>query len=186
MAATRASISSASGSAIRLASEGWAPPPGPSPAGPDHPGVIAPPPLIFLGFLLLGWALNQLAPAWSFGISATPRWALAGGLVLIGAALIMAAIGRFRAAGTPPEPWKTPTAFVAAGIYRFSRNPMYLGMALIHLGLALGLDSPIAAILLAPAVVVVHIGVIQREERYLEAKFGEPYLRYKAKVRAWL
>lgn len=148
--------------------------------------MIAPPPLIYLGFLLLGLGLNRLAPDWALGGPPPMRWALAGVLCLIGAWLIISAAGLFRAAGTNLEPWKPSTSLVGAGVYRLSRNPIYLGMALIYLGLAVGLDSLFAAILLAPTVAVVHIGVIQREERYLEAKFGEPYLRYKAKVRPWL
>jgi protein-S-isoprenylcysteine O-methyltransferase Ste14 len=65
-------------------------------------------------------------------------------------------------------------------------NPMYLGMALIYAGLAIGADGPIAFALLPLVLIVIQTQVIAREERYLEAKFGEDYRRYKANVRRWL
>src|SRR5690349_8199667 len=70
--------------------------------------------------------------------------------------------------------------------YRWTRNPMYLGMGLIYAGLAIGFDGPIAFALLPLVLIAIQTQVIAREERYLEAKFGDDYRRYKAKVRRWL
>ena len=72
------------------------------------------------------------------------------------------------------------------GPYRWTRNPMYLGMALIYAGLAIGVDGPIAFALLPLVLIAIQTQVIAREERYLEAKFGGDYRRYKAEVRRWL
>ncbi len=67
-----------------------------------------------------------------------------------------------------------------------TRNPMYLGMALVYAGLAIGFDGPIAFALLPLVLIAIQTQVIAREERYLEAKFGDDYRRYKAEVRRWL
>jgi protein-S-isoprenylcysteine O-methyltransferase Ste14 len=93
---------------------------------------------------------------------------------------------RFRAARTNPEPWKPSTAVVASGVYRHTRNPMYVGMTLVYLALALAFDSGVALLLAAPLLALVRWGVIAREERYMEAKFGDDYRRYRASVRRWL
>lgn len=152
----------------------------------DQAGVRFPPPLVFLGFLLLGLLIGALVGRIGFGINPTLRlWA---GIALfgIGLAIVFAAIGRFREAGTKPEPWEPTTAIVETGIYARTRNPMYLAMALAYAGLALMTDSVIALLLLPAAVYVIQTQVIAREERYLEGKFGEAYRGYQSRVRRWL
>ena len=72
------------------------------------------------------------------------------------------------------------------GVYRFTRNPIYLALALLYGALALAADSAVPLLLLPPLLAAVQAGVIAREERYLEAKFGDEYRRYKASVRRWL
>jgi protein-S-isoprenylcysteine O-methyltransferase Ste14 len=111
---------------------------------------------------------------------------VAGLLIGFGLAVELWAIGAFRRRRTAVQPWKPSTALVADGPYRFSRNPIYLGFAVTHLGLALALNSWLALALLIPCLVVVDRGVIAREERYLAAKFGAPYDVYRARVRRWL
>ncbi|MDX2276725.1 MAG: isoprenylcysteine carboxylmethyltransferase family protein [Hyphomonadaceae bacterium] len=151
----------------------------------DHPGVIAPPPLVFVGFLALGLAVDHFVSGPSFGLPLAFR---AGGAAILGALalwIVGAAIGLFHAAGTSARPWKESTAIVTTGIYGLTRNPMYLSMAMLFAGVALALDSLIALMFLAPALLVIEFGVIRREERYLEAKFGDEYRRYKAQVRRW-
>ena len=78
------------------------------------------------------------------------------------------------------------TTVVTTGLYRLSRNPIYLGLAALYLGLAFAANSGWAVILLLPILAVMRYGVIAREERYLEAKFGDDYRAYKARVRRWL
>lgn len=152
----------------------------------DDPGVIAPPPLIFFGFLFLGWGLGRLVGDYELGLSVDWRRGVAIALVVGGLLLDGMAAGTFRRFGTAPEPWKPSTALVEAGPYKFSRNPIYVGFAITYLGLAVAMDSLWALALLIPCLVVVDRGVIVREERYLEAKFGQPYRDYKARVRRWL
>ena len=155
-------------------------------SGPDHAGVRFPPPFIYLGVLLIGIAAEWFVPLRRFGLDRTLLIILGVGFVLGGILLAMTAIGLFRKAGEQPEPWTVTNAIVTDGIYRHTRNPMYLGMALLYVGLALIADSPVALILLPVVLVIVQTQVIAREERYLAGKFGEPYLDYKRRVRRWL
>ncbi|TPE62614.1 isoprenylcysteine carboxylmethyltransferase family protein [Sandaracinobacter neustonicus] len=149
-------------------------------------GVLAPPPLIYLGGfaagLLLDWLLDlrPLQPGVSIRISG----ALASGFA--GAILISLGLFRFHSKGTAPEPWKPTTSLEVGGIYRFTRNPMYLGMALLLLALALAFASRGALLMLPLVLVVIDRFVIAREERYLERLFGESYRRYLGQVRRWI
>lgn len=145
-----------------------------------------PPPLVYLGFLLAGISIDRILGLAALGLPVSLRILLAAAFVSPGIALIIMAIGRFRAAGTPPEPWRTVTAFVATGVYRFTRNPMYLGMAAIYLGLALAADSVAALLLLPITISAIQTQVIAREEPYMRKRFGDPYIAYCARVRRWL
>ena len=164
----------------------------------DNPGVIAPPPLIYLGFLLLGWGLAQLGAtpraietdfgwlAASFDLEMPVRRGVALTLIVGGLLLDGMAAGLFRRRGTAVEPWKPSTVLINEGPYRFSRNPIYVGFAITYAGLAIAMNSWVALLLLFPCLVVVDRFVIQREERYLAAKFGADYDAYRQKVRRWL
>lgn len=152
----------------------------------DTAGVIAPPPLLFLGAVALGLLADRVGGLPPLGMPIALRWALGVALFSLGLALALAALRAFRAAGTPPAPWEPTTVFVARGPYRFTRNPMYLGMALGALALAAAFDSLGALLTFAPLIVLVEWGVIAREERYLAARFGAPYLEYRARVGRWL
>jgi protein-S-isoprenylcysteine O-methyltransferase Ste14 len=91
-----------------------------------------------------------------------------------------------RHAGTPANPYKPVSRMVTDGPFRYTRNPAYLSMTRVYTGIA-SLTNALWAILLLPvALLVIQRGVIEREERYLERKFGEEYLRYKAQVRRWI
>jgi len=152
----------------------------------DHPGVIAPPPLIFAAVLATGVALDWSVGGLGSAFPPAVHYTL-GALLLVAAAMFLGgALGRFHRAGTRPEPWQPTSAIVVGGIYALTRNPMYVGMALAYLGIAFLLDRPLAMALLPVALLLIHYGVVLREERYLEAKFGEPYRRYKASVPRWL
>lgn len=153
------------------------------PFRPDTPGVIAPPPLIFAGFLAAGVGFDYLAG----NLWGPTGWRLLAGALLCAAAAVflVPALGLFRRAGTRAEPWQPTTAIVSTGIYTVTRNPMYVGMALAYAGIAISAGSLAALLLLTIAILVIQRGVILREETYLE-KFGPEYLRYKARVRRWL
>lgn len=151
----------------------------------DSAKVTFPPPFIFLGMLLLGLALDRVLP-WSVNLTAIGRYAGGGLLVGAGIVCLLLASGRFRKAKTDVKPWKTSSAIVSDGIYGITRNPMYLGMALFYSGIGL-IASSLGIIALLPILIIlIRTQVIAREERYLEAKFGEEYLSYKAKVRRWI
>ena len=152
----------------------------------DSAQVKFPPPLVYIGFLLTGLLLDRLTGRVPDFIPVSPFIMVAGGIALLaGVAVMFAGTSRFRQLGNNLEPWKHANQIVSSGIYRFTRNPMYLGMTLLHLGLALWFRSSWAIILLPVAIIVIRTQVIAREERYLEKKFGDEYLAYKARVRRW-
>jgi protein-S-isoprenylcysteine O-methyltransferase Ste14 len=149
----------------------------------DNAGVVAPPPLIYLGPLVLGLLLDR-----KFPVPFLPRriarilgWPLLGG----GLFLMGWFFRTMRRAHTPINPREPVSRLVTEGPFRYSRNPGYLSMAMIYAGVA-SLANALWAILLLPATLLaIRRGVIEREERYLERKFGEEYLRYKVRVRRW-
>lgn len=150
----------------------------------DRPGVIAPPPFIYLGFLLLGLGLDYAWP-----VALVPdglQYAAGGALMALALAVAVAAVRELRRAGTNVDVRKPTTAIVASGPYRYSRNPMYVALSALYAGIAIAADNVWMLALLVPALAVIRAGVIAREERYLEGKFGDSYLRYKASVRRWL
>jgi protein-S-isoprenylcysteine O-methyltransferase Ste14 len=150
----------------------------------DTAGVIAPPPLLFLGFLLAGLALDWLRPA-PF-LPAALQYAAGGALIALAGALAGAAIARFVRAGTNVPTYRPTTALVVVGPYRFTRNPIYVGMIALMLGIGIMVDTIWILALALPFALVLNYGVIAREERYLEAKFGDAYRAYRAQVRRWI
>ena len=127
---------------------------------PDSAGVRFPPPFVYLGALLLGLAAERFVTLRSFGID----WRLlveTGALLFIaGAAMMLAAAGLFRRLGTNVRPSQPTTLIATIGPYRWTRNPMYLGMALIYAGLAIGFDAPIAFALLPLVLIAIQTRVI--------------------------
>lgn len=152
--------------------------------GSDSPGVRVPPPLLFAGAVAAGVLIDGDVPDWAH---VTDPLQLAGISVgVAGLALIAISLGLFRRFRTRPEPWQPSSALITSGLYRRSRNPMYLGMAVTSAGIALYFESLAAALLLAGAVVLIDRFVIRREERYLVRRFGADYDVYRARVRRWL
>lgn len=151
---------------------------------PDNAGVIVPPPLLVLAAVVLGLLLDYVAPAYLLGVllSWGTRIILGIELIAAGLALIIIARRTFQAAGTHVEPWKPSTAVVTTGVFAWLRNPMYVGGTAALLGLAILLASDWMVVMTVILTLVLHFGVVKREERYLEARFGEPYRRYLAAV----
>jgi protein-S-isoprenylcysteine O-methyltransferase Ste14 len=150
----------------------------------DTAGVIAPPPLIYLGALGIGFGLDAVV-----GTGSLPsRVAVPAGVVAIvtGSGLMGSFVRAFGRAHTPIDPYTPSEAIVTDGPYRLTRNPGYLGMALTYAGIAIVSNAPWALVPLPLAVALIDRGVIAREERYLERKFGAPYLDYKRRVRRWI
>jgi len=103
-----------------------------------------------------------------------------------GSVMILMGTRRFQAAGTNIPPSLPTTALVVDGIYRRTRNPLYLGMTLVYLGVGVAAGSIWAIVLVVPLLWIINSGVIVREESYLERKFGDAYRAYKARVRRWV
>lgn len=152
--------------------------------GQDSAGVRVPPPLVYVGGLALGWGVER--------VMATPNLprpaAIAAGVTGAAAALLLdgGAMRRFLRHRTAMEPWKPSSALVTSGPYRFTRNPMYLGMACVYAGAALAFGLLWSVALLPVVLVVIDRAVIAREERYLERRFGAAYLQYREQVRRWI
>jgi protein-S-isoprenylcysteine O-methyltransferase Ste14 len=153
----------------------------------DAPGVIAPPPLIAAATVVLGLALDWLLPTRVFHdlIAIWLREVIGAVVAVAGVALAVAARQRFMQIGTNVQPWKPAIHLATSGVYTRLRNPMYLGLILLVLGVAIGFASDWTLLLLVPMALILHYGVVRREERYLETKFGEDYRRYKANVPRW-
>lgn len=152
----------------------------------DSAGVRIPPPFVFIGGLAAGLVLDRFL-IFDLGIP-LGNWlehSIGWVALVAGAAIILTAIGLFRKAGTNPEPWKPSTALVTDGVYRWTRNPMYLGMALVYLGIAFLCDSVMALLVLVPVVFWITRQVIEREEAYMTAKFGDEYRAYRDRTGRW-
>jgi protein-S-isoprenylcysteine O-methyltransferase Ste14 len=151
---------------------------------PDTPGVIASPPLIFLGALGVGLGLNAVIGGGSR--PSTVARPVGAGLIVAGLGLMGTFVRAFGRARTPMDPGTPSETIVTDGPYRLTRNPAYLGMALTYSGIAIVSNAPWALFPLPVAIAVIDRGVIAREERYLERKFGAPYTEYKRRVRRWI
>ena len=150
----------------------------------DNPGVIAPPPLI--------WLVNAVTSVLVHLFIRVPivsyRICLVCGIVFIilAATLALSALQKFRAAGTNVHPSEPALTIVHGGPYRFTRNPMYLALSLLQVALGFFLNDWITLLFVVPLALTFHYGVVLREEKYLTAKFGESYLQYKREVRRWI
>ncbi|MEO8083685.1 MAG: isoprenylcysteine carboxylmethyltransferase family protein [Ardenticatenales bacterium] len=150
----------------------------------DAPGVIARPPILYAGAFLLMLALRHF---WPMPIFARPIALWPGiALIALGAATVIWGRQTLVAAGTNVNPGQPATTIVSSGPYRFSRNPIYVAVTLLFIGLTLAFDTWWGVALLVPVLLVMHFGVVLREERYLERKFGESYRQYRAGVRRYV
>ena len=150
----------------------------------DAPGVIIFPPVLCVSALLLGITFQYL---WPLHLGLARTLPIVGAiLVAMSGIIVLGAFRSMRCAETNVHPGKPTTAIVSAGPYRFTRNPIYLGNTMLYAGLAVMFNAVWPLLTLAPFFLLLHWGVVLREERYLEAKFGDAYLSYKARVRRWL
>ena len=150
----------------------------------DNPGVIAPPPLIYAGALAAGLLANR-----RYHIPFLPRRvARTLGVPLVVGGLAVGFLGdrEMRRAETNTNPYKPATTVVTGGPFRFTRNPLYLSMTLIYGGISALANALPAAILLLVVLRLMRRGVIEREERYLESKFGDEYIEYKVGTPRWI
>jgi protein-S-isoprenylcysteine O-methyltransferase Ste14 len=143
-------------------------------------GVIAPPPVIALGAIILGVALDWLFPAYVLSALLTRNGRIIIAVLLVATGLTIGVLGQriFVRYGTNVNPYKPSSALVTTGIFAYVRNPMYVGIALLVAGIGVALASDWTLVMLVGAALLIHFGVVKREERYLEAKFGDAYRRY--------
>lgn len=150
----------------------------------DHPQVVVLPPLLYAAGFVAGLILEFL---WRTHLAGPPvRFALGSALVALGGVLGFAGVRAFQRAGTNVEVYRPSTSLVVTGPYRYTRNPIYVGLTVAYVGAALLADSVWVLILVVPIVLITHFGVILREERYLASKFGAAYHDYMRSLRRWL
>ena len=145
----------------------------------DSSGAIAPPPVVALVLIAIGVVLGVF---WPVEIVPAPWQYVAGGPVL----LVMSAFRLFQRAKTPVPTYRTPTALVTDVVFRISRNPIYLSLVLLVIGLAVTLDNIYLLALAAVYQQIIRWGVIAREEPFLEARFGEDYRAFRQRTRRWI
>jgi len=153
-------------------------------ASPDTAHILILPPLLYGAAVVIGLLLHLVFP---LHILSTPlaRW-IGVVCVLVSLPLALATFRVLSRAHTPVDPMKSTTALVTEGPFRYSRNPIYLALTLLYLGVALLINALWILLLVVPAVLVLRYGVIAREEAYLTRKFGDAYRQYTAQVRRWL
>jgi protein-S-isoprenylcysteine O-methyltransferase Ste14 len=147
-------------------------------------GVIAPPPLIALGAVILGVLLDWLMPAYVLSALLTRNGRIIISVLLIAAGAALAVMGRgtFVRLGTHVNPYKPSSVLVTTGVFAYVRNPMYVGLACLVAGVGVALASDWTLVALVAAALLIHFGVVKREELYLEAKFGDAYRKYMSTV----
>jgi protein-S-isoprenylcysteine O-methyltransferase Ste14 len=152
----------------------------------DSAGVIAPPPAIFLASWAVAHAAHRVSALELTRDRQGWRRVVGGALIGAGASLSALVVRYFGRASTPVSPLTPTRALVVDGPYRYSRNPDYAGQLLVYAGAAIVRNRLWPLLLLPAAVALVTRGVIEREERYLEARFGTAYREYMRRVPRWL
>ncbi|NKB71736.1 MAG: isoprenylcysteine carboxylmethyltransferase family protein [Candidatus Latescibacteria bacterium] len=154
---------------------------------PDHPGVHFPPPLLFVVPLGIGWQCNKWLP-----LALLPELWRAGqvmagwGLIVVAGLLAGWAMVTFALRRTAIFPNRPATALVTWGPFRYSRNPMYIAMSVLYIGVSMLINTAWALFFLPGVWAALYYLVIRREERYLTSAFGAEYDAYRARVRRWV
>jgi len=153
----------------------------------DHAGVIAPPPLLGLAALILGFALDWLTPLFVLDTLLGFSARMVVGLAVLAAGVVLPALAirRFYTAGTEVNPYGSVATVVTSGVYHYVRNPMYVGLMLMTGGIGIAFASDWTLLMIIPLALALRNGVVLREERYLERKFGDEYRGYKSSVPRW-
>lgn len=156
-----------------------------NPAVPDRAAVRIFPPAVPLLTIAAGVVLERMIPT-ALSIPEAVRWS--GGVLAIGSVLFLGAwsVALVRRSGQSENPWKPTTGVIRSGPFRLTRNPMYLQMVLVTFGLGIAFENPWILALTPLCGIALQLLAIRPEEEYLERKFGEEYLQYKARVPRWL
>lgn len=158
----------------------------PQAEAPRGAALRIPPPLVFLGAIVGGRVSSMVAPPLDLVVPVAVAVPLGVVLAAAGLALGLDACRSFRRTGQDPAPWRPAPALVASGAFRLVRNPMYLGMTLLVLGIGAAARDPWTGALALPALWVVHRTAVLPEERYLRARFGDAYAAYERRVSRYL
>ena len=134
--------------------------------------VRVPPPTVFVGFAILGAAGDRYIGHLPSVIDVPVRIAIAVALGLVGVLFMVGAMRLFVATGQDPKPWRPSPELIAAGIYRVSRNPMYISMALFQASVGVAIGNAWVVLLVPMSMATVHWTAIRHEEQYLGDKFG--------------
>ena len=148
--------------------------------------VRFPPPLVWVGGVILGILLDRFVMAAPFPVARAASLAVGVILVAIGAALPVSARLHFKRTGQSVRPWDPTPELIFEGPYRFTRNPMYVGLTLFQIGLGLVFNNVWVSALALSALAAVHFIAVLPEERYLLGKFGDSYRAYLGRVRRYL
>ena len=148
--------------------------------------VRFPPPLVFLGAIVLGVIVQRTAVPLSLLFARGLRVATGVLILACGVSLVVSARILFTRTGQSPIPWKPTPELILQGPYRFTRNPMYVGVTLFVVGLGLTVNNIWISLFAAPALLVVHFIAVLPEERFLAEKFGESYRTFHAQVRRYV
>lgn len=151
----------------------------------NHSGAVIKPPLLYLAAFAFGILLHLVRPLPLMGV-VWQHHAVGWPLLAAGVALAGWAVREFRQAGEDPNVHVPTAVLVTSGPYAHSRNPMYIALSLLYVGIGVILNAGWVLAALPAVVVVMHFGVVRREEAYLERRFGDEYLAYRARVRRWL
>lgn len=152
----------------------------------NHPGVYLPPPLLYLAAFLIALFIQKAAPLSRHFFHTVPSQIIGILFLLIGFFFIFPAVRQFFSTKNTLITIKPAHSLQTKGIYSISRNPMYVGLHFLYLGISFLAGNWWHIILLPVLFFTVQAYVVKREEQYLEYKFGRPYLDYKLKVRRWL
>lgn len=150
--------------------------------------VKIPPPILAIVTIIAGYVLGRFLPLLPESPLPTPDRYWIGGLVCLAAVLVLLVwpARQFQQTGQDPKPWTPTPEIVVSGMYRYTRNPMYLGMLVFCLGFAVILSEVWVLILTPVCGWLIFLTAIRHEETYLEEKFGESYRAYKETVRRWI
>jgi len=155
----------------------------------EHAAAVKfPPPILPIVTIVAGHILGRFVPIFSDSALPTPARYWVGGLIAVAAVLFLVVwpARQFQQSGQDPKPWTPTPEIVVSGAYRFTRNPMYLGMLVFCLGFAIILSDAWIVILTPVCGWLIYQLAIRQEEAYLEEKFGDAYRAYKTSVRRWI
>jgi len=152
----------------------------------DGAAVRFPPPLVYVGAVIAGVLLHALVLPLRLELAPSVRIVVAAAAALVGLVVMAGAVRLFKRTGQDLKPWKATPEIISAGVYRFTRNPMYVSMALLQIAIGVGLANGWIVALAPLVLVIIYRIAIRHEEAYLERKFGGAYIEYKRSVRRWI